>query len=83
MPCLSLGGPGGYLCIDWMYGRSVLLLKHGCLSTHSRHFAFPIETLGFCSPGTAGLGGEPGWENAGPAFESHRSMGVLCRVFRA
>lgn len=57
MPCLSLGGPGEYLCIDWMYGRSVLLLKHGCLSTHSRYFAFPIETLGFCSPGTAGLGG--------------------------
>lgn len=52
------GRPWGYLCIDWTYRPSALLLKHGCLSTHSRQFAFPTETLVFCSPGTTGF-----WRN--------------------
>ena len=73
------GRPWGYLCVDWMYGRSVLLLKHGCLSTHSRQFAFPTDTCVLFPWGCRPLG-EPGWENARPAFESHRSMGMadLC-----
>lgn len=59
------GRPWGYLCVDWTYGCSVLLLKHRCLSTYSRQFAFPTETLVFYSPGAAGLCGNQAGEMQG------------------